>query len=344
MARGFAAAGYEVFEIVGYARERKRRFEQLRRELDKGRSFDFVYSESSTMPLPLADQHHLPLHPWFDYAAMRSLRARGTKVGLFYRDIHWAFEQYKTSTRFHKRAVATAFYHFDWWQYRRSVDHLFLPSMRMAAHLPTPWPEQQLSTLPPGVANERLAAGTLAPRQPGERLALLYVGGVTPPVYDLRRLLAAVARLPATQLTLCCREEEWKRQHHIYAHLLNERVSIVHLSAEALAPLYAEADLFCMAWAPDEYMSFAMPVKMFECLGYGLPIITTPGTAAAEFIAANEIGWVADDAGEAGIAALLDRLAAQPEAVAARRSRTDAVRRRNSWADRARAVATALKP
>ena len=48
----------------------------------------------------------------------------------------------------------------------------------------------------------------------------------------------------------------------------------------------------CLAFfEQDEYRSMAMPIKIFEYLSYLIPIITTKGTAAGEFVEKNNIGW-----------------------------------------------------
>lgn len=38
---------------------------------------------------------------------------------------------------------------------------------------------------------------------------------------------------------------------------------------------------FGLFWQPSAYLDFAMPVKVFEALGYGVPLVTTAGTTRA---------------------------------------------------------------
>ena len=49
MIRAFQDIGYDVFEITGYAAERKRKIAEAKRLIRSGVPFDFTYSEASTM-------------------------------------------------------------------------------------------------------------------------------------------------------------------------------------------------------------------------------------------------------------------------------------------------------
>jgi hypothetical protein len=258
-------------------------------------------------------------------------------VGLFYRDLHWRFKRYQQAFPWHERFVAVLFHWYDWLQYRRLIDWLFLPSLRMGDALPTPWHSQRVSALPPG---GRITDPLEAPVAPSPPLRLFYVGGVTPPLYDLRPLFRIVARTEGTELILCCRREEWARQRAHYPDLEESNVQIVHASGSALEKLYRTADLFALVWQPYDYLDFAMPVKLFEALGYALPILTLEGTEAARFVAQEDIGWVVRDLEESH--RLLKHLVDHPAALVEKRQRCLTVRSRHRWVDRAQTVVDVL--
>jgi hypothetical protein len=337
MLEAFRAVGYEVEGVVGFGPERARAIARVREQLRKGRRFDFAYAESSTMPTPLTDPHHVPVRPWMDYAFFRDLARHGVPLGVFYRDVYWRFDHYRREVPWHKRAVSVPFYRHEWQQYRRSVRHLFLPSLEMLTALPTPWPLSRVSALPPGwtgpAAESQWTAGD-------DTLPLFYVGGVAPPTYDLRPMVDTVARSNGIRLTLCCRPDEWRKHAREYPNVDADRVRVVHAHGEALKPLYDGAAAFLLFRRPDGYLDFAVPVKLFEALGHGLPVITSAGTGAARFVEEEGIGWVVRD--EVELQALFARLRERPEDLERVRANVRTVRERHTWEARTRTVADVL--
>ena len=334
MLEAFRAAGYEVEAVTGFAKERQRKVAKVLEQIDKGRTFSFVYAESQTTPTLLTEPHHLPTHPRLDFGFLQKLH-KTVPIGLFYRDIHWRFEQYR-HLAWHKRAIAVPFYYYDWYQYKRTVDHLFIPSQAMAQHLPSVWPAENLGALPPG---SPLKNEVEKSRKVGQSLNLFYVGGVTPPLYNLEPLFDFTQNSPATQLTLCCRQEEWLANKPQYQ--VDDTTAIVHASGNELDKYYARADLFVMLWQPHAYLDFAMPVKTFEALAHGLPIITMSGTEVARFVLAEDVGWVVDS--KEAFQGLIKRLQQQPDLLAHKRKRVLRVRENHTWEARARQVAQTLE-
>lgn len=335
MLEAFKALGFEVEQVTGYAAERRVAIRRLVAEMERGRRFDFVYAESHTMPSALTEPHHLPTSPWLDFGFFAKLRQGGVPIGLFYRDIHWRFDRalsYRSAT---KHLAARKFHWFDWRNYTRLVDHLFLPSVAMAEHLPSPWPKERLSALPPGGVPAKVTSGK---RTKADGLRLLYVGGVTPPLYDLSPMLSVLEALPAVELIICCRPEEWGAARSSYD--LPSNVKVVHESGVALADLYAEADLFALLWAQYGYHSFAMPVKVMEAISYGLPMVTFAGSEAARFVVSEDAGWSVDGIDTA--VSKLRELASDNSALGAARCKVMEVRDRHTWEARAAQVAATL--
>ena len=66
MKKAFEDTGYNVFFITGTAAERNRQIKELKRRIELGENYDFLYSESSTLPMQLTESHHLPTHPLTD--------------------------------------------------------------------------------------------------------------------------------------------------------------------------------------------------------------------------------------------------------------------------------------
>ncbi len=322
----FRESGHEVEAVTGYGAERSRQIERLHTDIERGRRFDFIYSEARSIPTLLTERHRVPLYPLLDFRFLRDMRRKGIPVGLYYRDVFWRFDMYRGMLPWPARAVTVPLYHYDWWWYRRTVDHLFLPSLRMAAHLPGAWPHDRLSALPPGtqIANDIPVRGST-----DGSLRLLYVGGVRPPTYDLTPLLESVSAIPSLRLTLCCRREEWEQHRSYYSPSLCERVAITHLSGEQLTDLYAEADLLALILQGSSYLDFAVPVKVFESIGYGVPVMALGNNAAATLIENDDMGWVVSNVAEAQ--SMLKRLAENPALVLQKRQRVSSARRKHTW-------------
>ena len=291
MLNAFKELGYKIELIAGYAKDRIKSIERVKRQIKNGRKFAFVYAESSTMPTLLTEKHHLPLYPFIDFNFFYYIKEYETPLGLFYRDIYWRFELYRKQVAWYKRSVAIPLYLYDIWQYSRLVDILFIPSKGMTEFIPNTRLKGKVSPLPPGCKIYQ-NIDKFTPKNSSNVIKLLYVGGVLPPIYDLRPMIQALKGLESTLLNLVCRSQEWGKVKKIYECSDFDRITINHASGEKLGKFYKEADIFAFFWQPHSYLNFAMPIKLFEALGYGLPIITTAGTEAARFVKEENIGWV----------------------------------------------------
>ncbi len=338
MLGAFRELDYEVVEVTGYARERRKRIGLVVSEIVAGRRFDFCYAESSTMPTLLTEPHHLPLFPFLDFRFFARLKAARISVGLFYRDLHWRFEQYRGSVSLLKRMFAVPFYRHELRQYGKWVDRLFLPTLAMKNALPDAGRFAEVTPLPPGCRPSEDSDSLT--RESGDMLSLFYVGGVLPPLYDLRSMIRLVGEIKAVRLVLCCRKEEWEAVKEYYGDDIRENVSVVHSQGKALEEHYARADVFLLYWGPNAYLDFAFPVKLTESLGLGVPVVVREGTEAARFVQEEGTGWVVRDDRE--LRDLLGRLRHDREILTLTRVRVREVRERHTWKERARQVKESL--
>lgn len=333
----FRESGHEVEAVTGYGAERSRQIERLQTDIKRGRRFDFIYSESRSIPTLLTERHRVPLYPLLDFRFLRDMRRKGIPVGLYYRDVFWRFDMYRDMLPWPARAVTVPLYHYDWWWYRRTVDHLFLPSLRMANHLPSIWPAERVSALPPGT----FLPEPLENNQPSRNydhhvLQMLYVGGVEPPTYDIKPLLATVNAIDNLRLTVCCRSEEWQRMRQYYSSHISSQIEVAHVSGKQLAALYYHSDVFGLIRKPDVYLDFAVPVKVFESLSHGLPILTLSNNESARLIAQDGLGWVVDNLSEAQV--LLQHLLQNPQFIRAKQMHVLSERKNHTWRARAQEI------
>lgn len=336
MRDAFEELGYEVWEVTGRAKERIAAARRVKHALKAGLTFDFCYSESSTMPTTLTEPHHLPLHPDVDFSLMRALRRAGTRVGLFYRDVFWAFPEYGVGLPRAQKQVALAAYRYDLRRYRTALDVLFLPSLPMRRWVDVPG--VRTVALPPGHDNPTVS------EPPATGAHLFYVGGLGGH-YRFPLMLQAVQELAAegedVSLTICTPPAQWEAAQAEYGPLAGGPVKIVHARAAELAPHYAACNIGALLVDPDEYWTFAVPVKLYEYQGAGRPILAAQGSLAGQFVTDDQLGWTIPYT-LADAKQTLRRLANSPEEIRAARERVLAHRAAETWRARAEQVAREL--
>ena len=337
MLTAFERVGYTVELVAGYASDRLKAIRRIERDIQRGRQFLFCYAESATTPSILTEKHHIPLHPTLDFRFFAKIREKGIPLGLYYRDVYWRFPYTQQNLARWKSLILNIAYRYEWKKYEQLADHLFVQSHPMIAMLPSPWPSNRISILPPGCVIQPWEE-SLSERN-SDCLNLFYVGGVLPPLYDMRPIVNICRNVKDIHLTLCCRPEEWKIVRSLYEPF-GKNVSVVHAYGSDLLPHYQRADAFIMYRPPDPYLDFVAPVKLFEAIGHGLPIITNANTETARIIEQEDIGWSASNIEE--LNTLLRHLMQNRDAINRKRAHLRQVREHHTWEARTRQVASIL--
>lgn len=333
MLKAFKDLGYDVDLVTGYASERKECISLVKSNIKNGKKYDFVYSESSTMPTILTDPHHLPLNPFLDWYFFHFCKKSNIPVGLFYRDIYWLFDSYGQGLNPIKAAVAKLAYRFDLWVYQRTLSKLYLPSLEMGTYVPRVKPSI-FSALPPGHASSEIVNQTPA-ELTNRSLKLFYVGGMSSH-YQMHTLFDAVRNLPVIELTVCTRESEWQAVKGEYS-AMSDNIKIVHLSGAAMEEQLEACDIAVLFVKPQEYREFASPVKLYEYLGSRKPILASEGTLAGRFVKEQGVGWTIAYEVEA-VTEQLKKLSASPELLVAVQTQLSQIAPKHSWQSRATQV------
>ncbi|MFV5350674.1 hypothetical protein VXO87_08965 [Acinetobacter baumannii] len=287
MLQAFESLGYNIDVVSGDSFNRKKVIKEIIKNIKNGEKYDFVYSESSTMPTALTDTHHLPLHPFMDFNFFRFLKKNNVKIGLFYRDIHWKFDHYGLGLPWYKKQLALFFYYFDLKSYNKYIDVLYLPSLEMGKYIDFV-DTSKFKALPP--AHD--IPSTRESMVVNENLKLLYVGGIGEG-YKLYKLFDALRLMPEIQLTVCTRELDWSNVKSDYGNI-PENIIIVHESAGGLDELYLKSDIGILFVEPKSYWNFAVPFKLYEYIGRNKPIICCNNTLVGTIVHSNNIGWSID--------------------------------------------------
>jgi glycosyltransferase involved in cell wall biosynthesis len=293
MISAFEKAGLIVHKVMGDFNKRKKAINLLKEKIKSNLIRPtFVYIESSTMPLPFSSSTQFLPHPFLEFNFLNWLKKRGVRIGLFYRDIYWKFPEWWKRQGLLRGILIWPVYYYELYRYIKLVDILFCPSLEfMNVILNYLKPRKCLLSAPGCDINNNFI-----PSYPEGHIILFYVGGCIPPIYDLSVVLKACKKLKdKVDLKLCVRKEEWAKIQRYYKPYLDKNIKVYHVSGTALKNLYLTSHIFIMPINKNKYRTLMMPIKLFESIGYSLPIIAGASSAAGRFIKDNNIGWTTDN-------------------------------------------------
>lgn len=290
MIEAFESIGCTTIVISGSAKERKRLFSTLRKDVSLGRvTIDLVYSESAGWPNAFSEGDKLSFHPQLDVGFLRWMKNQGVPIFLFYRDAYHRTEEHLQVT-FWRRILRTFLKKLaisDIKKYNSYVSLLYLPSREMVSEIPEY--KGLVSALPPGAAinNKTPLAGRVVN---SKRVTFLYVGGLGE-LYQLESFFEAIREVPQVSFVVCTRKNDWESVKAKYLPHLSPNIEIVHRSGDELEALYENATITVLPFKAHPYRRFAVPVKLFEYIGKGKPILATDGTFAGSYVRRNNLGW-----------------------------------------------------
>jgi hypothetical protein len=159
--------------------------------------------------------------------------------------------------------------------------------------------------LPPG------APGPISvPREAGAN-RLLFVGDARLPAHGADRLIEAVGRARsngvAVQLSVVCRPGQEPPGGH------PDWMRIERAEGEAIHALLPEVVATVIPRPRTSYNDLALPVKLFEYLAYGRPLLVTDCTEQAAIVHDADAGLVVGDAVHELVAGIADLASAAPD-------------------------------
>jgi glycosyltransferase involved in cell wall biosynthesis len=326
MLEAFKNIGYEVDIVMGYVSDRKRQIENIKKNIKNGVKYEFLYSESSTMPTALTEKHHLPVAPFLDFDFFKFCKQHNIKIGLFYRDVYWVFDDYKKDVSFLKRKFADFFYYFDLKNYKKYLDVLYLPSTKMLQYIPFDF-DKKVFSLYPAIEEKKNKMRKM------NKLSFIYVGGLGS-VYDLTLFSKVIDKFDNVDLNFCIRENEWNCNEYKYKY---NNIKVHHLYGGALGEVYNQSAIALYFIKPDILWNFAMGVKLFEYIAYKKPIVAVKGTAVGSFVEENDIGWVIEY-DEKILEKLLLEIQNNPKIVEEKIKNIEKIIPLNTWEARAKQV------
>lgn len=247
---------------------------------------DFCYIESPGDPIIFKEDRKL----------IKFIKNKKIKIAYFYRDAYYkvgkdclGLEQ--NSKFILKDNLRYFYYKFLYWRdellLRKYVNIIYFPSMEMAKYFKF----KKIGILPP--------AGYSVDILEGKRDALIYVGGISKR-YGIDLLLDSINIINQKQhidLLLVCREKELKYIKKIYFNA--PWLKIIHASGqEDLKKIYSNAKIAIIPVSSNVYNNFAIPIKLYEYMSYGLPIVSTNLTEVTKIIKRYNIGLISENDSE----------------------------------------------
>lgn len=273
----FEELGYDVEFVSGDGKERKKKIKEIKEKIKNGIKYEFLYSESSTMPTLLTEKNHIPKFVFLDFNFFSFCKKNNIKIGLFYRDIHWNFSQYKVS--YFKKKIARIFYIYDLFVYNKLVDILFLPSLKMKDYIPINLKMKIYENFP-GSNKEPLKFSEHS------KLNLIYIGG-TGKLYNYELILETVNNnCDYFNLSITTRKEEYLKNYG-EKKIYNKNIRINFSNTKKLDTF----DIGILYLEPIAYWEFAVPLKLFDYIALNIPILGVKNTFVGKFIEENDIGW-----------------------------------------------------
>jgi hypothetical protein len=305
--------------IDGYRARRRARL--WRYALDgRQRGLDGIYVESSTF---------LPAES--DVAFLGLSRALGIPVVTYVRDAYQLFPEYYPRDTLKRRLGAAA----------------FLPSLRaldaVSSRLAFPTAGLAEAALGPDAAAVLLPPGAPAPvevpRSPTAN-RILYVGDARLAANGVDRLISAVGTARGAGVDLELDVVSRPRQDPGPPHPPWLRVH--HAEGPGIHELLPDVVATAIPRPRNGYNDLALPIKLFDYLSYGRPLLVTDCTEQARVVTDADAGLVTRDDPAAMAEALIRLATAPPDRLAAWSANAAAAARAASWEDRARTILDVL--
>ncbi len=329
MYRAFVEAGHEVKLLCGSdgndcRTERRKSVAETNHWLDTERP-DICYIESSVGQIMLDE----------DIRLIKRLHRMGIPTGYFIRDYYRKFPELFPRRKGFINALKELY--LDIRQAKTDkvlncVDVVYLSSEQGKAL----FPYKDMRLLPPAGENH------LPKSKPFGKTGI-YVGGVSD-IYGVDILLDAYGIVNGAgaeyRLILVTRSGEWSAFEHPLKNA--PWLEVHHASGAELEPLYERAAVAMASKRADAYNKIAVSIKIFEYMGYGLPIIAADEQAMDSIIENYDLGIVARNTPEGFASAMLEMFADEGKYQQYRENSERALLGENLWTHRVEQVVNDL--
>lgn len=323
----FLDLGIDVKLLEGQHNRRKERRSKVREILDwlNNNTPDFCYVEP-------------PSGPFFNYIdliLLKKLREKGVPIGLFFRDLHWLYPEFGGGYGSKiKRTIIGAMHRRDLRCFRKCCDIVYTPGEKTGEILRN-LGMKKVKSLPPGGAISPMTDDNFSLKN------YIYLGG-TSYEYGGLRLLDAFKRInkeetKANLIFIVNKDDEVDLTEYEYPWL-----KIVHtFNRNEIEAYYGQATYAMIPFRRVAYMDLAVPIKLFEYIGYGIPVISTDCEEISRILSFFNCGILSDDSIE-GMAKVVESTLSDQELYKRLKGNTVKASKENKWLDRAARVVADL--
>lgn len=271
--------------ISGDSKERRQQIVTFKKTI-KFSSVEYCYFENATMPIWLTDQDKIPRNYLWENNFLKQLYKQGIPIGIFYRDVYWKFKDYYPF-RGIKLSIMKMIYKKELKFYDNIANKIFLPSLSMNEYCQF---KAETFALPPAIDDVYPSDNKF------ENKTLFYVGSLNENsgLNDIIQIAETIRKNNLNfKIKIVCPKDDLLKSKEKFKLLLSDsNVEILHLHGEELKKEYKNVSIALIPRKVNSYNSFAMPIKLFEYIENGLPIISSNITETAKFIESNEVGCV----------------------------------------------------
>ena len=263
-------------------RERKEKVKEILNWLDTNKP-DICYIESPSGPI----------FNYVDLKLIKKVHKMGIPIGYFYRDAFWLFPEWMNKGKIKNTAIILL-NKITLAVLKKNCDILYFPT-KSASDLFDFANFKRVDMLPPAADISNMNENITSELQNN----CVYVGAVseTDGTFELLKAFKYLndKRNLSISLTIVCRKQEWEKIKKNVDNTSCKWLKIIHASGNELASIYEKADIALFPRQSDKYIDIAMPVKLFEYLSFGKPVIATKRIEPMKFILENHCGLVCDD-------------------------------------------------
>ena len=244
----------------------------------KKNDFDACYVELPSGPI---------FNP-FDIQLLKVISKKNKPIHVFYRDAYWLLAEDFLSNN-EKKSIKTKLTKIlqkrDLRVYNKTVNMFYMPTETFIKEFSKYYKFRKMKILPPGVDNNINSEYKIT-------YTGIYVGGSTKP-YGVDILIKAYELLnkdiTTYKLIIITRIGELENEEKLKNKY--DWLTILHKSGKKeLEPLYRKADCAFLPQRKSFYLDISFGIKMFEYIGYGLPIIVNDLFEMKRFVEDNGIG------------------------------------------------------
>lgn len=295
------------------------------KQILKKEDIGYVYIEAMASDLTLLDR-----------LLLDHLRKKGALLFPFIRDLYWRFpgtlEPRESNSKIVTlkkiaRGKLRLYGERELNYYLKNATALLFPSLLAADTIDFP----EKYALPPAGDASRC----LKPEIPKNK-NITFVGGISPKMgidILMKAMAIVVKECPEAHCTIVGHGNEeiinrWKSEKYV--------IFLTDKTYKDMPQILSDTYAVVIPCPRIPHNDFAMPLKLFDYMSFGRPIIATNCTAMANFIKENDIGVITDDNPESLAKGIIELLSNRDSAIKYGRNAFSAVKNKHSWKHRAR--------